>query len=91
MDSRYGYCPTELCIGFSRKSRNDMENEEKIIKNTEKILKKLISEEIIASDFYNGCVSNVKPEQAVFIAKKFQEIAADEMGDHWASLDEFAR
>jgi rubrerythrin len=67
-----------------------MEDDEKIIRNTQKILNKLISEEVVAANLYNGAVMSVKPEQVCFIKNKFLEIANDEMNDHWASLTKFA-
>lgn len=67
-----------------------MEDEERIAKRMQKLLLKLISEEIIAADLYNGAVNSVVPEQAAFIAKKFKEIAEDETNDHRASLEKFA-
>ena len=68
----------------------NMENEDKVAKTTQKILNRLISEEVIAASIYEGAVNNVKPEQRKFIEKKFLEIAADEMQDHWKSLTKFA-
>ena len=67
-----------------------MEDEEKIIRNTQKILNKLISEEVVAANLYNGSITSVKPEQVCFIQKKFQEIATDEIEDHWKHLTQFA-
>jgi ferritin-like protein len=67
-----------------------MEDDEKIIKNTQKILNKLISEEIVAANLYNGSITSVKPEQVCFIREKFQEIANDELNDHWVQLTKFA-
>lgn len=68
-----------------------MEQSDKTIKNTQKILNKLISEEVIAANIYMGAVNNVKPEYLKFIADKFSEIAKDEMEDHWKSLVNFAK
>lgn len=67
-----------------------MEEQDKIIKNTQNILNKLISEEIIASSLYYGALNNVKIEQRGLIAKKFEEIAKDEFMDHAHSLMKFA-
>ena len=44
-----------------------MEDEEKIIRNTQKILNKLISEEVVAANLYNGSITSVKQEQVCFI------------------------
>ena len=39
-----------------------METFEKISRNTQKILNKLISEEIVAVQFYRGALNSIKPE-----------------------------
>lgn len=67
-----------------------MEDEEKLIKNTQKILNKLISEEIVAANLYHGAIVSIKPEQRNLIEKKFREIAADEIDDHWTNMCKFA-
>lgn len=59
-------------------------------KNSQKILKKLISEEIIAADFYMGAINSVKPEELHFIVEKFLEIQKDERDDHQAALTKYA-
>ena len=58
-----------------------MEQTDKTIKNTQKILNKLISEEVIAANIYMGAINNVKPECLKFIEEKFSEIAKDEIVD----------
>ena len=68
-----------------------MDNETKMQKSTEKALKKLISEEIIAVDFYVGCLGSVMCEERKFIEEKFTEIMLDERDDHLQKLVKFAR
>lgn len=62
----------------------------KTVKNTQKILNKLISEERIAVDFYLGAISNVNPTQRCIIEEKFTEIGIDEKNDHLKKLVRFA-
>ena len=67
-----------------------MEEQDKTYRNTQKILNKLISEELLAGNFYNGCVASVTPMQRRVIEEKFSEIARDELEDHARVLTKFA-
>ena len=81
----------EQCTEYLRKQRNNMENMDKIEKNTQKILEKLISEETLAVEFYKSCVHAIKYEQSCSISEKFLEIAQDEDTDHLDKLLKFAK
>jgi len=67
---------------------DDIQN--KIEKNTQKVLNKLISEERIAVDFYLGSLSNINPSQRYAIEEKFTKIGIDEKNDHLKKLIQFA-
>lgn len=64
---------------------------DKIEKTTQKILEKLISEEILAVEFYKSCIHAIKYEQSCSINDKFLEIAKDEDTDHLDKLLKFAK
>ena len=52
----------------------------------QKILNKLVSEEIIASNFYLGCIMACQPDERKAFSEMFIEIAQDEMDDHCKKL-----
>ena len=56
----------------------------------QKILNKLISEEVIASQFYSACIAAVKKDQKNILKEMFDEIAFDEISDHYKNLCEWA-
>ena len=65
-----------------------MEGNEKKI---QKILNKLIAEEMVACEFYVGCVIATKHDVSKQYSKLFFEIAEDERDDHAKHLIEWAR
>ena len=65
-----------------------MEGNEKKI---QKILSKLIAEEMVACEFYVGCVIATKHDVSKQYSKLFFEIAEDERDDHAKYLIEWAR
>ena len=67
-----------------------MDKDDKIAKTTQKVLNKVISEEILATALYEGSLGNVKPDEMFLIEEKFSEIAKDERDDHLASLVKYA-
>ena len=56
----------------------------------QKILNKLISEEVIANSFYIGCIAAACKCQKAVISDMFVEIAVDELDDHYKKLCEWA-
>ena len=59
-------------------------------KNIQKLLNKIMSEEMLAHMFYMGCiVATCKCNSAVF-QKMFTEIAEDELNDHFMKLKNWA-
>lgn len=56
----------------------------------QKILNKLISEEVIANNFYVGCIAAACKCQKALFNDMFAEIAIDEMDDHCKHLCEWA-
>ncbi len=66
------------------------ENDELFSNKVQKILKKLISEEYIASDFYTGCVKSTCKCQAKLFGEMFIDIALDEVNDHAKKLIDWA-
>ena len=65
-----------------------MEGNEKKI---QKILNKLIAEEMVACEFYVGCVIATKHDVSKQYSKLFLESAKDERDDHAKHLIEWAR
>ena len=55
------------------------------------ILDKLISEEVIANNFYIGCIAAASRSQNGVFKKLFVEIAKDELDDHCKKLSEWAK
>lgn len=66
------------------------ENDEFFDAKVQKVLKKLISEETIAHDFYVGCIAATCTCQSQHFAKVFCETAKDELDDHCKKLVEWA-
>lgn len=58
--------------------------------SVQKTLNKLISEELIAGMFYNGCILAVGQTIDKAFYKLFTEIASDELNDHLAHLKAWA-
>lgn len=56
----------------------------------QKILNKLISEEVIANNFYVGCIAAACKCQRSVFGEMFVEIAVDELDDHCKHLCEWA-
>lgn len=69
-----------------------MKTEDLTIKtpSIQRILNKLIAEEIIANMFYNGCIYEAKEIAVDAFQKLFSEIADDELYDHYAQLKKWA-
>ena len=65
-----------------------MEGNEKKI---QKILSKLIAEEMVACEFYVGCVIATEHDVSKHYSKLFLDIAKDERDDHAKHLIEWAR
>ena len=59
-------------------------------KSIQKMLSKLIADEWLAGHIYKQFVLLVKPEQRDAICQPFNDIAGDELNDHFYSLVEFA-
>jgi len=59
-------------------------------KKIQSILKKLISEEVIANMFYIGCIAAACRCQSSRFKELFTEIAVDELDDHAKHLIEWA-
>jgi ferritin-like protein len=59
-------------------------------KNIQKILDKLMAEELLAHMFYMGCPVAAKKDEAKIFEKLFIEIAEDELNDHFLSLKKWA-
>ena len=60
-------------------------------KQIQKILNKLISEEVIANQFYIGCTAAACKCQKALFNDMFVEIAIDELDDHCKNLCEWAK
>ena len=69
-----------------------MDNDEMTNKSpsVQKILNKLISEEIAASMFYNGCMIAAEDKTNEAFNKLFSTIADDELNDHYNKLKNWA-
>lgn len=63
--------------------KNEMTKEEK---STQKILNKIMSEELLANMFYTGCIVAADKDEAELFEKLFVEIAEDELDDHFMTL-----
>ena len=59
-------------------------------KGIQKILNRIISEEILAHMFYSGCMVTVKNCKSDGFFKMFSEIAEDELNDHYIKLKNWA-
>ena len=59
-------------------------------KKIQEALDKLIAEEIIANAFYIGCIVSTSPEKADVFWNMFNDIAIDELDDHYKSLSDYA-
>lgn len=57
----------------------------------QKILNKLISEEVIANNFYIGCIAAACKCQKTIFNDMFVEIAEDELDDHCKKMCEWAQ
>lgn len=64
----------------------DMDAEQKKI---QKMLNRLISEEIIARDFYNGCINACNKSD--FFKDDFEKVAEDEFEDHAKNMIDWAK
>jgi ferritin len=63
--------------------KNEMTKEEK---STQKILNKIMSEELLAHMFYTGCIVATDKDEVELFEKIFVEIAEDELNDHFMTL-----
>ena len=59
-------------------------------KSTQKILNKIMSEELLANMFYTGCIVAADKDEAELFEKLFVEIAEDELDDHFMTLKQLA-
>ena len=73
--------------------RDDMKDDNEVEyygKKVKDIVRKLIADEKLVTDFYRDAVLAVDPESRGEIAETFKDIADDEYGDHYAGLVDFA-